>query len=97
MQVRKTSQAALLVLLEQDLVSRGDVYSQVCPVIIDLTEPVAIDDFRTEAVAVSYYFIVINVLYYPVAKSLKIFLFTWLLCYYTYLYVIDYFIALIQW
>ena len=51
-QVRKTSQAALLVLLEQGLVERSDVREQVCPVIITLTDPDSIDDYRTEAVAV---------------------------------------------
>ena len=52
-QVRKTSQAALLVLLEQGLVERSDVQEQVCPVIIRLTEKESLDDYRTEAVAVS--------------------------------------------
>ena len=52
-QVRKTSQAALLVLLEQGLVERADVREQVCPVIISLTEADSLDDYRTEAVAVS--------------------------------------------
>ena len=52
-QVRKTSQAALLVLLEQGLVERSDVQEQVCPVIIKLTEAESLDDYRTEAVAVS--------------------------------------------
>jgi len=50
-QVRKTSQAALLVLLEQGLVERSDVQEQVCPVIIRLTEADSLDDYRTEAVA----------------------------------------------
>ncbi|XP_064122974.1 LOW QUALITY PROTEIN: serine/threonine-protein phosphatase 4 regulatory subunit 1-like [Macrobrachium nipponense] len=50
-QVRKTSQAALLVLLEQELVSRTDVHDQVCPVILELTFPDAMDEFKTEAVA----------------------------------------------
>jgi len=50
-QVRKTSQAALLVLLEQGLVDRGDVEEQVCPVILRLTESDSMDDYRTEAVA----------------------------------------------
>ena len=54
-QVRKTSQAALLVLLEQGLVDKEDVRVQVCPVIIRLTEAESIDDYRTEAVAVSRY------------------------------------------
>ena len=52
-QVRKTSQAALLVLLEQGLVERSDVQQQVCPVIIELIEADEQDDYRTEAVAVS--------------------------------------------
>jgi hypothetical protein len=52
-QVRKTSQAALLVLLEQGLVEKSDVREQVCPVIIRLTEADSLDDYRTEAVAVS--------------------------------------------
>ena len=56
-QVRKTSQAALLVLLEQGLVEKSDVKEQVCPVIIKLTEEDAKDDHRTEAVAVSTFFI----------------------------------------
>ncbi|CAB1341130.1 unnamed protein product [Coregonus sp. 'balchen'] len=33
-QVRKTSQAALLVLLEQELIERGDIETLVCPVLI---------------------------------------------------------------
>ena len=51
--MRKTSQAALLVLLEQGLVERSDVQQQVCPVIIELIEAEDHDDYRTEAVAVS--------------------------------------------
>merc|ERR1712227_1144468 len=50
-QVRKTSQAALLVLLEQGMVEADDVDAQVCPVILNLTEPHSLDDYRTEAVA----------------------------------------------
>jgi len=50
-QVRKTSQAALLVLLEQGLVETEDVVVQACPVLIQLTEPDSVDDYRTEAVA----------------------------------------------
>ena len=52
-QVRKTSQAALLVLLDQGLLEKSDVKEQVCPVIIRLTEADSLDDYRTEAVAVS--------------------------------------------
>ncbi|XP_018123380.1 serine/threonine-protein phosphatase 4 regulatory subunit 1 isoform X2 [Xenopus laevis] len=51
-QVRKTSQAALLVLLEQELIERSDVESKVCPVLIELTAPDSNDDVKTEAVAV---------------------------------------------
>jgi len=50
-QVRKTSQAALLVLLEQGLVDTQDVVVQACPVLIQLTEADSVDDYRTEAVA----------------------------------------------
>merc|ERR1719319_952935 len=49
-QVRKTSQAALLVLLEQGLADTRDVEDQVCPVILGLSEAES-DDLRTEAVA----------------------------------------------
>ncbi|KAM8966915.1 serine/threonine-protein phosphatase 4 regulatory subunit 1 [Pelodytes ibericus] len=51
-QVRKTSQAALLVLLEQELIERIDVESKVCPVLIELTSPDSNDDVKTEAVAI---------------------------------------------
>ncbi|KAK3085905.1 hypothetical protein FSP39_010290 [Pinctada imbricata] len=50
-QVRKTSQAALLVLLEQDLIGKADIEEQVVGVIIDLASPDSIDDYRTEGVA----------------------------------------------
>ncbi|XP_027046333.1 serine/threonine-protein phosphatase 4 regulatory subunit 1-like [Pocillopora damicornis] len=50
-QVRKTSQAALLVLLEQEVVEREDVEEQVCPVLLQLTAGESNDDFRSEAVA----------------------------------------------
>lgn len=51
-QVRKTSQAALLVLLEQGLISKADMETKVCPVLLDLTEPSSDDDYKIEAVAV---------------------------------------------
>ncbi|KAL0977912.1 hypothetical protein UPYG_G00163130 [Umbra pygmaea] len=51
-QVRKTSQAALLVLLEQGLICKGDVETKVCPVLLDLTEPSSDDDYKIEAVAI---------------------------------------------
>lgn len=50
--VRKTSQAALLVLLEQGLISKADMETKVCPVLLDLTEPSSDDDYKIEAVAV---------------------------------------------
>ncbi|KAK3581114.1 hypothetical protein CHS0354_033907 [Potamilus streckersoni] len=50
-QVRKTSQAALLVLLEQDLMDKGDVEEQVMNVILELSSPDSLDDYRTEAAA----------------------------------------------
>ena len=62
-QVRKTSQAALLVLLEQGLVEKSDVQEQVCPVILRLTEADALDDHRTEAVAVSAIYYSLLLLY----------------------------------
>lgn len=50
--MRKTSQAALLVLLEQGLISKADMETKVCPVLLDLTEPASDDDYKIEAVAV---------------------------------------------
>ncbi|CAB4064012.1 PPP4R1 [Lepeophtheirus salmonis] len=50
--VRKTSHATLLVLLEQGLVDRRDVEEQVCPVILELTKGQdSPHDYRTEAAA----------------------------------------------
>lgn len=49
-QVRKTSQAALLLLLEQEVIERADVEQQICPVLIELCSIDSTDDFRTEAV-----------------------------------------------
>uniref|UniRef100_A0A8C4HK19 Phosphatase 2A Regulatory Subunit A helical domain-containing protein n=1 Tax=Dicentrarchus labrax TaxID=13489 RepID=A0A8C4HK19_DICLA len=51
-QVRKTSQAALLVLLEQGLISKADMETKVCPVLLELTEPSSDDDYKIEAVAI---------------------------------------------
>uniref|UniRef100_A0A8C1HDA4 WW-binding domain-containing protein n=1 Tax=Cyprinus carpio carpio TaxID=630221 RepID=A0A8C1HDA4_CYPCA len=51
-QVRKTSQAALLVLLEQGLMSKTDMEGKVCPVLLELTEPSSDDDYKIEAVAI---------------------------------------------
>lgn len=50
-QVRKTSHAALVVLLEQELVERVDVEDQVVQVLLDLAGPGSPDEFRTEAAA----------------------------------------------
>uniref|UniRef100_A0A2C9JIK6 Uncharacterized protein n=1 Tax=Biomphalaria glabrata TaxID=6526 RepID=A0A2C9JIK6_BIOGL len=50
-QVRKTSQAALLVLLEQGLVEKYDIEKQVVHVILDLASPESLDDYRSEAAA----------------------------------------------
>ncbi|XP_067834441.1 serine/threonine-protein phosphatase 4 regulatory subunit 1 isoform X2 [Heptranchias perlo] len=51
-QMRKTSQAALLVVLEQEIIERYDVETKVCPVLLDLTAPESNDDLKTEAVAI---------------------------------------------
>uniref|UniRef100_A0A8B9LJF2 WW-binding domain-containing protein n=1 Tax=Astyanax mexicanus TaxID=7994 RepID=A0A8B9LJF2_ASTMX len=51
-QVRKTSQAALLVLLEQGLICKTDMEGKVCPALLELTEPSSDDDFKIEAVAI---------------------------------------------
>ncbi|XP_069778496.1 serine/threonine-protein phosphatase 4 regulatory subunit 1-like isoform X3 [Narcine bancroftii] len=51
-QVRKTSQAALLVVLEQEIIERYDVETKVCPVLLELTAPESSDDLKTEAVAI---------------------------------------------
>ncbi|XP_033625553.1 serine/threonine-protein phosphatase 4 regulatory subunit 1-like isoform X2 [Asterias rubens] len=50
-QVRKTSQAALLVLLEQDLLDKRDIEEQVCPILIQLSGQGSSEDYRNEAVA----------------------------------------------
>uniref|UniRef100_A0AAR2LCG9 Phosphatase 2A Regulatory Subunit A helical domain-containing protein n=1 Tax=Pygocentrus nattereri TaxID=42514 RepID=A0AAR2LCG9_PYGNA len=51
-QVRKTSQAALLVLLEQGLICKADMEGKICPVLLELTEPSSDDDYKIEAVAI---------------------------------------------
>ena len=38
--------------MEHDLITRTDVEEQVCPVLLQLTEPDSGDDYRTEAVTV---------------------------------------------
>ncbi|KAK1794609.1 hypothetical protein P4O66_001329 [Electrophorus voltai] len=54
--VRKTSQAALLMLLEQELIERTDIENLVCPVLVDLTAPDSNDDVKTEAMALPRFF-----------------------------------------
>ncbi|CAN0275795.1 unnamed protein product [Lampetra fluviatilis] len=51
-QVRKTSQAALLVLLEQELLDAASIETKVCPVILELTAPESNDDYKAEAVTI---------------------------------------------
>ncbi|XP_005112857.1 serine/threonine-protein phosphatase 4 regulatory subunit 1 isoform X2 [Aplysia californica] len=50
-QVRKTSQAALLVLLEQELAEKSDIEQQVIQVILELASPESLDECRSEAAA----------------------------------------------
>lgn len=40
--------------MEHELITRNDVEEQVCPVLLQLTEPDSGDDFRTEAVTVRH-------------------------------------------
>ena len=47
------TQNALLQLIDQEMISRVEVERQICPVLLQLTEPDSGDDFRTEAVGVS--------------------------------------------
>ena len=42
----------MLVLLEQGLISKADMETKVCPVLLELTEPSSDDDYKSEAVAV---------------------------------------------
>jgi hypothetical protein len=48
------SQAALLVLVEQDLVGQSEVEQKVCPMILKLTETDRPVEFHTGAVAVRF-------------------------------------------
>uniref|UniRef100_A0A8C9F2X0 Serine/threonine-protein phosphatase 4 regulatory subunit 1 n=1 Tax=Pavo cristatus TaxID=9049 RepID=A0A8C9F2X0_PAVCR len=52
-QVRKAGQEALLILLEQDLVSQSDIENKVCPILLDLSAPDSDDEYKVEAVNVS--------------------------------------------
>ncbi|NXB18399.1 PP4R1 phosphatase, partial [Rhagologus leucostigma] len=49
-QVRKASQEALLILLEQDLVAQSDIENKVCPILLDLSAPDSDDEYKVEAV-----------------------------------------------
>ncbi|XP_071067898.1 serine/threonine-protein phosphatase 4 regulatory subunit 1-like isoform X3 [Dasypus novemcinctus] len=49
-QVRKSSQEVLLILLEQDLIFQHDIENKVCPVLLDLSAPDSDDESKAEAV-----------------------------------------------
>ncbi|XP_067410277.1 serine/threonine-protein phosphatase 4 regulatory subunit 1-like [Emydura macquarii macquarii] len=49
-QVRKASQEALLILLEQDLIAQNDIENKVCPILLDLSAPDSDDEYKVEAV-----------------------------------------------
>ncbi|XP_030068542.1 serine/threonine-protein phosphatase 4 regulatory subunit 1 isoform X4 [Microcaecilia unicolor] len=49
-QVRKASQEALLILLEQDLIELNDIENKVCPVLLDLSAADSDDEYKVEAV-----------------------------------------------
>ncbi|OPJ82739.1 serine/threonine-protein phosphatase 4 regulatory subunit 1-like [Patagioenas fasciata monilis] len=49
-QVRKAGQEALLILLEQDLISQSDIENKVCPILLDLSAPDSDDEYKVEAV-----------------------------------------------
>ncbi|XP_076370654.1 serine/threonine-protein phosphatase 4 regulatory subunit 1-like isoform X4 [Tachypleus tridentatus] len=50
-QVRKTTQAALMVMVEQKLIEKAKLEEHICPLVLQLTETEHMDDHRTEAVA----------------------------------------------
>uniref|UniRef100_A0A8C0ISC7 Putative WW-binding domain-containing protein n=1 Tax=Chelonoidis abingdonii TaxID=106734 RepID=A0A8C0ISC7_CHEAB len=49
-QVRKASQEALLILLEQELIAQNDIENKVCPILLDLSAPDSDDEYKVEAV-----------------------------------------------
>ncbi|KAG9474489.1 hypothetical protein GDO78_004673 [Eleutherodactylus coqui] len=49
-QVRKASQEALLILLEQDLIEQSDLENRVCPILLELSAPENDDEYKVEAV-----------------------------------------------
>lgn len=52
--MRKAGQEALLILLEQDLVAQSDIENKVCPILLDLSAPDSDDEYKVEAVNVSW-------------------------------------------
>ncbi|XP_069807821.1 serine/threonine-protein phosphatase 4 regulatory subunit 1-like [Dendropsophus ebraccatus] len=49
-EVRKASQEALLILLEQDLIDQNDLENKVCPILLELSAPDNDDEYKVEAV-----------------------------------------------
>ncbi|KAM9296586.1 serine/threonine-protein phosphatase 4 regulatory subunit 1-like [Gastrophryne carolinensis] len=49
-QVRKSSQEALLILLEQELMDQSDLENKVCPILLELSTPDNDDEYKVEAV-----------------------------------------------
>lgn len=49
-QVRKRTQATLLVMVEQGVIDKGILEEKICPLVLQLTESSHLDDHRTEAV-----------------------------------------------
>ncbi|KAM4691995.1 serine/threonine-protein phosphatase 4 regulatory subunit 1-like [Rhinophrynus dorsalis] len=49
-QVRKASQEALLILLEQELIDHSDMENKVCPILLELSSPENDDEYKVEAV-----------------------------------------------
>lgn len=47
-QVRKTSQAGLLLLVERGIIAPSQVEEHVVPIVMEFTMPVAHEDYRTE-------------------------------------------------
>lgn len=47
-QVRKTSQAGLLLLVERGIIAPSQVEEHVLPVVLEFTTPAAHEDYRTE-------------------------------------------------
>ncbi|XP_063515313.1 serine/threonine-protein phosphatase 4 regulatory subunit 1-like isoform X6 [Pongo pygmaeus] len=52
MQVRKSSQEVLLILLEQDLIFQRDIENKVCPILLQLSAPDSDDEYKAEAVSI---------------------------------------------